>query len=432
MKKFTAKKNSVVSHNNLLKRLSFFQEITQEIFEKKPLNQLLDEIISTSKTLLNAEASSLLLYDKAAKSLTFHTVTGEKKKMLKSRTIKLGQGLGGWVAKHKKTLVIADCYRDPRFNKAFDLKTGFKTRNMICVPMVRKKELIGVIQTMNKRGKKSFTNEELKLFEALGAQCALAIENARLFELEIKSEQLRYELETARNIQMKLVPQTIPAFPGFKIKVQLVPAREVGGDYFNIINISESQTLFLVADVSGKSIPAALIVSTVYSFLQTYLILNKENFELNQFVESLNKFLITSTGSDKFVTAWFGLFDLSSKILKSINAGHDPVYLLKENDNTITEMSVGGLMLGSIELPYVSEKVNLHRNDLLVFYTDGIPEAMNLGGKEFGNDRFKNILLNNKSDSIENISSTIFSEIKKYRGRAEQSDDITLGIIRIE
>ncbi|MCL4549380.1 MAG: SpoIIE family protein phosphatase [Bacteroidetes bacterium] len=432
MKNPSSKKKPAASKNNLLKRLNFFEEITQKIFEKKPLEKLLDEIISTSKMLLNAEASSLLLYDKNGKSLTFHTVAGEKKRMLQSRTIQLGQGLGGWVAKHKKPLVISDCYRDERFNKEFDLKTGFKTRNMICVPMVRKKELIGVIQTMNKRGRKSFTNEDLKLFEALAAQCAVAIENARLFELEIKSEQLRYELETARNIQTKLIPQTLPVFSDLQINARLIPAREVGGDYFNIIKIDEHRTLFLVADVTGKSIPAALIVSTVYSFLQTYLILNRPNFELMQFVESLNKFLIQSTGSDKFVTAWFGLYDHSSREMKSINAGHDPVYLLKENLNDITEISAGGLMLGSIELPYNYETIRFGKNDLLIFYTDGIPEAMNLRSEEFGDERFKNILLGNKNEAIENISSTVLNEIKKHRGKAEQSDDITLGIIRVK
>lgn len=432
MKNPSSEKKHAASKNNLLKQLKFFEEITQKIFEKKPLEKLLDEIITTSKTLLDAEASSLLLYNRNEKSLIFHTVTGEKKKLLKSRTLKLGEGISGWVAKHKKSLVIADCYRDPRFNREFDLKTGFKTRNMICVPMVRKKELIGVIQTMNKRGRKSFSSNDLKLFEALAAQCALAIENARLFELEIKSEQLRYELETARNIQMKLIPQTLPKFTDLEIDVRLIPAREIGGDYFNIIRISENKTLFLVADVSGKSVPAALIVSTVYSFLQTYLILDTLNFELTQFVESLNKFLIQSTGSDKFVTAWFGLYDHSSKELKSINAGHNAVYLLKENLNNLTEISAGGLMLGSIELPYNFETIRLETNDLLVFYTDGIPEAMNLHGAEFGEMRFKNILLNFKDESIDNISSAVLNEIKKYRGKAEQSDDITLGIIRVK
>ncbi|MFA5803064.1 MAG: GAF domain-containing SpoIIE family protein phosphatase [Melioribacteraceae bacterium] len=423
----TSSKSIPINSKNILSRLNFFQDITKKIFEKKPLKNLLDEIIFASKQLLQAEASSLLLYDKGDKQLHFHTVTGEKGKAIKSQSIKLGEGISGWTAKNKKPIIIDNCYKDSRFNKEFDLKSGFRTRNMICVPMVRKKELIGVIQTMNKRGGETFTAEDLKLFEALAAQCAVAIDNARLIELEIK-----YELNTARNIQMKLIPQCIPSFDDLEINVKLVPAKEVGGDYFNVIKLNKNETLFMIADVTGKSVPAALIVSTVYSFLQTYLILSGNNFNLSQFVVSINKFLIASTGTDKFVTAWFGLYDHSKEIMHSINAGHNPIYFLKNNSDQLEKLTAGGLMLGSIDFPYSSEELSLSENDLIVFYTDGIPEAMNLRGEEFGENNFEDILLLNRNLNVSDFSDLVFSEIKNYRGKTEQSDDITLGILRIK
>ncbi len=428
----SSSKSIQINSKNILSRLNFFQDITQKIFEKKPLKKLLDEIIFASKQLLQAEASSLLLYNKEDKQLHFHTVTGDKGKTIKSQSIKLGVGIAGWAAKNKKPIIIGDCYKDSRFNKEFDLKSGFRTRNMICVPMVRKKELIGVIQTMNKKGKEAFTAEDLKLFEALAAQCAVAIDNARLIELEIRSAEIKYELNTAHNIQMKLIPQSIPSFDDLEISVKLVPAKEVGGDYFNVVRINKDETLFMIADVTGKSVPAALIVSTVYSFLQTYLILSGNNFNLSQFVVSLNKFLIASTGTDKFVTAWFGLYDHSKEIMHSINAGHNPIYLLRNNSSQLEKLTTGGLMLGSIDFPYSSEELSLSENDLIVFYTDGIPEAMNLRGEEFGEKFFEDILLLNRNLNVSDISDLIFSEIYKYRGKAEQSDDITLGIIRIK
>lgn len=428
----TISKSTPVNSRNILSRLNFFQDITQKIFEKKPLKNLLDEIIFASKQLLHAEASSLLLYDKKNKLLHFHTVIGAKGKAIKSQSIKLGVGISGWAAKHKKPITINDCYKDPRFNKKFDLKSGFRTHNMICVPMVRKKELIGVIQTMNKRSSKQFTAEDLKLFEALAAQCAIAIDNARLIELEIKSTEIKYELNTAHNIQMKLIPQSIPLFVDLEINVKFVPAKEVGGDYFNVIKLNKDETLFMIADVAGKSVPAALIVSTVYSFLQTYLILCGSNFNLEQFVVSLNKFLIASTGEDKFVTAWFGLYYHSPRIMHSINAGHNPIYFLKNNSDQIEKLTAGGLMLGSIDFPYTSEELHLSEKDLIVFYTDGVPEAMNSRGEELGEGRFENLLLLNRNLSVSEYSDLIFNEIKKYRGKAEQSDDITLGILRIK
>jgi len=428
----SSSKSIQINSKNILSRLNFFQDITQKIFEKKPLKKLLDEIIFASKQLLQAEASSLLLYNKEDKQLHFHTVTGDKGKTIKSQSIKLGVGIAGWAAKNKKPIIIGDCYKDSRFNKEFDLKSGFRTRNMICVPMVRKKELIGVIQTMNKKGKEAFTAEDLKLFEALAAQCAVAIDNARLIELEIRSAEIKYELNTAHNIQMKLIPQSIPSFDDLEISVKLVPAKEVGGDYFNVVRINKDETLFMIADVTGKSVPAALIVSTVYSFLQTYLILSGNNFNLSQFVVSLNKFLIASTGTDKFVTAWFSLYDHSKEIMHSINAGHNPIYFLKNNSDQLEKLTAGGLMLGSIDFPYTSEELLLLKNDLVVFYTDGIPEAMNSRGEEFGEKNFEDILLLNRNLNVSDFSDLVFSEIKKYRGKTEQSDDITLGILRIK
>jgi len=428
----TTSNSTSVNSKNILSRLNFFQDITQKIFEKKPLKNLLDEIIFASKQLLFAEASSLLLYDKKDKLLHFHTVTGEKGKSIKSKSIKLGEGISGWTAKNKKPIIIDDCYKDSRFNKEFDAKSGFKTRNMISVPMVRKKELIGVIQTMNKRGRKTFTAQDLKLFEALAAQCSVAIDNARLIELEIKSAEMKYELNTAHNIQMKLIPQNVPSFEDLDISVKLVPAKEVGGDYFNIIQVNQNETLFMIADVSGKSISAALIVSTVYSFLQTYLILGGNNFNLEQFVISLNKFLIASTGMDKFVTAWFGLYNHSSGIIHSINAGHNPIYFLKNNSNQLGKLSMGGLMLGSIDFPYASEEFQLTEKDLIVFYTDGVPEAMNSRGEEYGENNFEELILSGRNLTASDLSDLIFYGVKKYRGKAEQSDDITLGILRIK
>ena len=417
---------------SLLNRIKFFQTIIHEISARKPLHELLDQIISSSKKLLDTEAASLLLYDKNESVLYFHTISGGKGASLKSKPLKLGEGIGGWVAMKKESLIINDCYSDLRFNKDFDTSTGFKTRNMICVPMINKHELVGIIQAINKKSGGKFNTEDLHLFEALGAQCAVAIENARLNEIEIKAEQTKHEMETAWKIQQRFLPEILPTVKNVDICIKLKPAREIGGDYFNVIQIDNETTLFFVADVSGKSIPAALIVSTLYSFLQFYFIVRKENYNANEFVQSFNRFLISSTTSDKFATAWFGFYSQSNKNLISINAGHNPTYLFKHGNSSFEKLSAGGLLLGSIDLPYSSEIINLQTGDMIVFYTDGIPEAMNKNEEEFGEERFEKLLSKNKNLDVSELSKIVFDEIKVFRGDAEQSDDITLGILRIK
>jgi len=416
----------------LLKRLKFFQTVSRDISTRKPLYLLLDEIISSSSKLLNAEAASLLLYNKVENVLHFHTLSGNKSGTLKSKALKMGDGIGGWVAEKRNPIIINDCYNDPRFNKSFDLSTGFHTRNMICVSMINKDELIGVIQVINKRNNELFSKEDLQLFETLAAQCAVAIENARLIDIEIKAEQTKHEMETAWKIQQRFLPEKLPLVKDIEMSIKLKPAREIGGDYFNVIKIDEDNTLFFIADVSGKSVPAALIVSTLFSFLQFYFIVRKESIDAKNFVELFNKFLVTSTTPDKFVTAWFGFYNQSDKSLISISAGHNPTYLLKHDSESFIKLSEGGLILGSIDLPYSYEMIKMNSGDSIIFYTDGIPEAMNVNEEEFGEKRFEELLLSNRHLSSNELSIIIFDELKKYRGEAEQSDDITLGILRIK
>ncbi|MCF8242016.1 MAG: SpoIIE family protein phosphatase [Melioribacteraceae bacterium] len=416
-------------YEELVQRLAFFQSITNEIMAKKPLDDLLDDIIESSKSLLSAEACTLYLYDKENKNLYFHIVSGPKNVNVDRKTVPIGEGIAGWVGKNKKPLLIDDCYSDERFNAEYDKRSGFRTHSMLCVPMVKNRDLVGVLQLMNKIDHDSFTEIDLDFSKALASQCAVAIENARLVEIELKDEQLKIELETARNIQQKILPKKLPAFTDIDIDVQLIPAKEIGGDYFNVLKIADNLTLMFIVDVTGKSVSAALIVSTIFSFLQTYLLLNKDEFDLNNFVDSLNKFLITATTPDKFATAWFGLYSHDSKKLESISAGHNPTYLFKKGE--ITEFSKGGLFLGSLELPYETEIVQLEKGDTIIFYTDGVTEAMNDDEEEFGDDRFLEMIKNFPNENSASLVSGIVSEVIKYRGYADQSDDITCGVFKV-
>ena len=266
--------------------------------------------------------------------------------------------------------------------------------------------------------------------KALASQCAIAIENARLVEIEIKNEQLKYELETARNIQQNILPSNLPEYEDIDINVELIPAKEVGGDYYNVLKINKTNTLIFIADVTGKSISAALIVSTIYSFIQTYLIINSNNFNLINFVDSLNRFLINATTADKFATAWFGLYDHENKTIESISAGHNPTYLI--SNDSVTELTEGGLFLGSLKLPYNSQKIQLNKDDKIVFYTDGITEAMNEKDEEYGDETFKELISCNKEKTSQDVLKEIIHDVNNFKGKAEQSDDITCGVFIVK
>lgn len=414
---------------NLVNGMNYVLDISQRISENKPLNILLAEIMDSCKNLMNAEASSLLLYNEKENKLFFQVATGEKGDEVKKITCNMGEGIAGWVAFNRKPLLIEDCHKDKRFNPEFDKKTGFVTKDMICVPMIHKEKLIGVLQVINKKENKLFGETDLKLFVILASQCAVAIENAELMEEKIKQETLNREVKIAREIQQRLLPSGFPGFKDLEIASELIPAKQVGGDYYNIYKISDTLTLFFVSDVSGKSISASLIVSTIYSYIVTYFNLNKNKFVLHDFVYTLNKVLMESTTSEKFATCWFGLFDHESNSIQSINAGHNSVYVFKKNGVT-EELNRGGIFLGCMETEFESEEYIMSKGDLIVFYTDGVTEAMNINYEQYGDERLKNAVSKNYDLPAKEILRIILKDISDFVLDAEQSDDITCCVVR--
>jgi sigma-B regulation protein RsbU (phosphoserine phosphatase) len=415
----------------VIDELNFLHKLSQKISEKKSLPILLNEIMESSKLLMNAEASSLLLYDPDEEKLNFLVATGEKGKLVKKFSLDIGVGIGGWVAKHRKPLLVRDCYSDPRFDRECDKMTHFHTRSMICVPLIRKRKLLGVIQVINKKGGGEFEERDLTIFKTLAAHCAIAIENAQLIQIQVETEALERELETAREIQEKLLPATLPKYQDVDIAAKLVPAKQVGGDYYNIFKISENQSLFFITDVTGKGIPAALIVSTIYSCLYSYLTLNRDSFKLTDLAVSMNKLLLDSTTSDKFATCWFGLYEHDTRKLTYINAGHNPPYLYKKSRKDPIELMSGCLFLGGVDIPFETQEVRMEEQDILVLYTDGVTEAWNEKYEEYSEERLIRTIFMNLKEPCRKILEEIEKDVRLHVGKAQQSDDFTCIVIKI-
>ena len=415
----------------IIDELNFLHKISQQISEKKPLPVLLNEIMESSKLLMNAEASSLLLHDPEDGKLHFNVATGEKGKMIKKYSVDMGEGIAGWVAEHQKPLLIKDCYADSRFNPEYDKKIHFKTHSMICVPLIRKNLLLGVIQVINKKSGGEFEERDLTIFETLASQCAIAIENNRLVAIQVESEAMERELDTAREIQEKLLPSKLPVYEDINVAAKLIPAKQVGGDYYNVMEIDDKRSLLFVADVTGKGIPAALIVSTINSCLSSYLKFHPDRFDFMAFVAGMNRVLIESTTETKFATAWFGLYHHDTKLLASINAGHNPPYVFKPGESEPVALTEGGLFLGGLDMPYQKEDVQLTKDDVLVFFSDGVTEAWNEKEEDYEEQRLITCVSGNMSQTAGEILDAIEVDVKKHVGKAPQSDDFTCAVMKV-
>jgi sigma-B regulation protein RsbU (phosphoserine phosphatase) len=239
-------------------------------------------------------------------------------------------------------------------------------------------------------------------------------------------------LETARKIQEKLLPHEMPQFLGFEIAGTSIPSKQVGGDYFDFLDLGKGRLGIAIADVSGKGIPAALLMANLQASLhaQTF-----ETEKVADVTARINNLLVKSTDSNMFVTFFYGLLNRSNSTFTSTNAGHNHPLLLRA-DRTTERLAEGGLVLGFLpDQKYAQQITILHPGDVLVLYTDGITEARTpdeeaLGEKLFGEDRLVQIVKKNASLSAREIQSAILQAVSNHTKNTPQGDDITLVVIK--
>jgi len=264
--------------------------------------------------------------------------------------------------------------------------------------------------------------EAMMLF---ATQAALAIENARLLIDALEKERLHKELQVASEIQKKLIPDTLPVIKNLDISAVYLPSKEVSGDYYDVIQIDERRYAFVVADVAGKGIPGALLVSNMQASLYAYL---EENPDLIHVVSRLNRRLINTTTSDRYITFFIGIYDMQAGDFTYVNAGHNPPILFKKD--SVELLSTGGIFIGSMPWQYQKATIELKQGELLLLYTDGLVEAMDEKEEEFGEERLKQIVQDARDKSSADIESAIRRAVKKHTGGKQLDDDFTLIVIK--
>ncbi len=274
-----------------------------------------------------------------------------------------------------------------------------------------------------RKGLTSFNDLDQLLFEAVTKQVAAAIENKFLHQQSIEKELIEQEINVAASIQRRIIPEKLSKIEGYEIAGINISSKEVGGDYYDCINLPNGKVALVIADVTGKGISAALLVNTLNASLYSYL---EFNLPLTEMTERLNKLIYRSSPSDKFITFFIAVLDPISGELDMVNAGHNPILILRANGE-LEQIDAGGIGLGMLDLglPFTGQKLKLEKNDRLFLYTDGIPEAMNENEEEYSDERMIEFLKSNSHKSAEEFISELVDDVKKHVGTAHQSDDIT-------
>lgn len=298
----------------------------------------------------------------------------------------------------------------------------------LIVPMQIKGETKGLILLGKRKNLVEYNNSDIEFIFSLGNIAIISIENARLFIETLEKQKLEKDLETARNIQKNLLPKKIPQYKNFEFAAYNKSARMVGGDYYDIIKLSDENILVAIADVSGKGVPAALLMANIQAFLKTIC---KMNLPLAEATNLLNDLIAENTSNGSFITFFWGILDDKNKTLTYVNAGHNPPLLIRNNE--ILKLKKGGMILGVMEtiVPYISDKIDLYKDDMLILFTDGITEAMNKNWEEFSDERLEKLALGNSNLSAIDFVTLLNQNIDEFTKGAEQSDDITSLIIKV-
>ena len=404
--------------------LSVLNEIATAISSTQNLEQIIDKIVEKCVKHLHVQQAVVNLMDENVKVQQLNTMV---RRVDTSAVIplRLDSELTGWMIKNQKPLLSNDLRSDRRFSFSKTEDTGI--RSVLSAPMSLKGHIIGLITCFNKKSVEGFDAEDQRLLCIIATQSAQTIENARLRAKEQDLLRMEEEFRLAYDIQTGLLPKSSPDIKGYDISGISLPARIVGGDYFDYIRIDHSRYAFCLGDISGKGLPAAVLMANLQATIRG---LTLSDPLPEQCLAHANTMLYRNTAPNKFATFFYGILNFETHEFTYGNAGHNRPILVT-GSGEIKTLQTAGLALGFLEqATYNSETISFSRGDSLVAYSDGVTEAMNSANDEFGEERLVELLKANRSRTTHELEKKIINTVKEHSRHELQSDDITLMILK--
>lgn len=392
--------------------LEKIMEVTGKLTSSVGWKETLNEVLKTIRSIIPGKYFAIYLVDRKKKEIHVIVSYGYKKEEREHLYMKYGVGLVGWAIKHKKPLIIEDVRKEPRYYKVKE-----DTLSEIVVPIIAGERIIGAINIEDDRIG-SFKERERRLLEAFASIAGLVIERARLYSSFVEHKLTLKELEVARSIQFYFLPKRAPRLKDYLLYGKTIPAKMVGGDYFNFFRRGKSSMLTVIADVSGKGIPASLLMS----FLHSAVLIHSKEKNLVKIVRTLNELLCSQTEANQFITGILGELKRREGIFSYINFGHNYPIGIKNKRAKIIEGS--DIVLGVIkDAKFTVREINMNDFDAIYLYTDGAVEQ-SCGKEQFGIERLERIVEENwEKPSL--VMKSLLEEMDKVCGN-ERDDDITI------
>lgn len=411
-------------------KLRMLLDITKKISRSLDLQEVLDLVMDTLDSLIPYDAAGIFLLECDKDSVspgeepcTFKTeaVRGYDVEELYDLHLKLGEGFLGSVALSGAPIISNDVRSDPVYVNARD-----RTRSEMVAPIISNDEVIGCFDLESDQ-LNAYSNDDLEVLMLLASQVAIIIEKVMLHEQLIEKKRLQGQLEVARQVQLALLPPEDPALPGYDISAYNFPTEEVSGDYYDWVRIYDDQIGIVIADVSGKGVPAAILMAFLRASLRAA---SHIGYATHISMAKVNYLLWESIERNQFVTAIYGILDAVNRTLSYSNAGHNPPLLIKASGET-RFVDRGEQPLGMFrETRYHENHLLLEPGDVLVLYTDGLTEAESPSGEEFGRDRLVEAVKQSMDKPAREMIASIQMTVLEWTASAGANDDVTFFIIK--
>ncbi|HVG38874.1 MAG TPA: GAF domain-containing SpoIIE family protein phosphatase [Pyrinomonadaceae bacterium] len=417
----------------MTEKLRLLLDITKKISSTLNLEEVLNLVMDTLGSLIPYDAAGIYLIkcdhdEKTAAGnhpCVLHTevVRGYDIEELKGISLKVGEGMIGRVAQTGTPLMSPDVRTDEHY-----INARVETRSEMVAPIVSNSEVIGVFDLESDK-LNAYSDDDLQILLLLASQVAIIIEKVMLHEQLVEKKRLQGQLEVARQVQLELLPARHPQLTGFDISAYNFPSEEVSGDYYDFVRVYEDQLGVVVADVSGKGVPAALLMAFLRASLRAAIHIG---YASNISMAKVNDLLWESVEQHQFVTAFYGVLDGTNRTLAYANAGHNPP-LLMERDGRATFIERGGFPLGMFrDARYYEYYLPIEPGQILVLYTDGATEASNPADEEYGRERLAQVVRAERHRSARSLIDAIYADVLHFTEGRGADDDITLIVIKAE
>ena len=306
----------------------------------------------------------------------------------------------------------------------FDREKVLSSKNKIdtSVEFQNIKYLFTLSEKESRNGIIAFDQTDEILLQAFARQVLAALENEHLHSEAIDKERMHQEIEMAATIQRKIIPQHLPEIEGYDLAGINIPSLEIGGDYYDVTKLKDGRYLLIIADVSGKGVASGLLVNTLNASLNAYV---ENDFMLTEVADRLNKIIYKASTPEKYITGFIAILDPLTGTIEYLNAGHNPIFYA--NNGKLKKLDKGGLAFGMLDFafPYESARIQLYPGEKILFYTDGITEAMDSEDEEYSDQRLESFFLSENPAKAKSFIENLMADIKTHTKNTPQSDDIT-------